>query len=194
MLPSPYGNGLGLRCFRLSRPPVRSLALRPGDSLPSLRWRCRWASGHWFPSSLPSKLQGFWLLPRRDSFPAERASLRWTHFRTAGFPQYGSKAGLSEGAFPRVAWSSRHVVCTRPSCLPDAWIILALCRSSWRSYGTAVRAVYPLYPRGPRSGPGYSVPVHRRLIGPIRPTPRHVPISPSYGLYATPSLCRRVPA
>jgi hypothetical protein len=120
MLPSPYGNGLGLRCFRLSRPPVRSLALRPGDSLPSLRWRCRWASGHWFPSSLPSKLQGFWLLPRRDSFPAERASLRWTHFRTAGFPQYGSKAGVSDGACPRVARSSRHVVCTRPSCLPNA--------------------------------------------------------------------------
>ena len=32
--------------------------------------------------------------------PAERASLHWTHFRTAGFPQYGSKAGLSDGAFP----------------------------------------------------------------------------------------------
>jgi hypothetical protein len=32
MLPSPYGNGLGLRCFRLSRLPVHSLALRPGDS------------------------------------------------------------------------------------------------------------------------------------------------------------------
>src|SRR5271167_2713023 len=32
--------------------------------------------------------------------PAERASLRWTHFRTAGFPRYGSKAGLSDGACP----------------------------------------------------------------------------------------------
>src|SRR5262249_3342875 len=28
---------------------------------------------------LPSKLQGFWLLPWRVFLPAERASLRWTH-------------------------------------------------------------------------------------------------------------------
>ena len=37
----------------------------------------------------------------------------------------------------------------------------------------------PLYPRGPRSGPGYSVPVHHHLIDPIRPTRRHISISPS---------------
>jgi hypothetical protein len=35
MLPSPYGWGLGLRGFSLSGPPVRSLSLRPGDSLTS---------------------------------------------------------------------------------------------------------------------------------------------------------------
>src|SRR3954469_7289267 len=32
VLPSPYGWGLGLRGFALSGPPLRSLALRPGDS------------------------------------------------------------------------------------------------------------------------------------------------------------------
>ena len=32
--------------------------------------------------------------------PAEHTSLNWTHFRTAGFPQYGWKAGFSSGAFP----------------------------------------------------------------------------------------------
>ena len=37
MLPSPYGRGLGLRGIRLSRPPMRSLSLRPGDSLTSLK-------------------------------------------------------------------------------------------------------------------------------------------------------------
>lgn len=79
VLPSPSHCGLGLRGSSLSGPPVRSLALRPGDSQSSLRGPCRWASGHWFPSSLPSKLQGFWLLPWRDCIPAERASLRWTH-------------------------------------------------------------------------------------------------------------------
>ena len=50
------------------------------------------------------------------------------------------------------------------------------------------------YPRGPRSGPGYSVPVHHHLLGPIRPTRRHASISPHCGLYAAPSLCRLVPA
>jgi hypothetical protein len=36
MLPSPYRCGLGLWGFSLSGPPVRSLSLRPGDSLTSL--------------------------------------------------------------------------------------------------------------------------------------------------------------
>ena len=35
-----------------------------------------------------------------------------------------------------------------------------------------------LYSRGPRSGPGYVVPVHPRLSGPIRPTRRHIATSP----------------
>ena len=35
MLPSPYGCRLGLRGLSLSGPPVRSLSLRPGDSLTS---------------------------------------------------------------------------------------------------------------------------------------------------------------
>ena len=47
---------------------------------------------------------------------------------------------------------------------------------------TAIRAVFLLYPRGPRSGPGYAVLVHHRLVGPIRPTRRHIPTSPTRGL------------
>ena len=54
---------------------------------------------------------------------------------------------------------------------------------------TSVRAVYPLCPRGPRSGPGYAVPIHPHLFGPIRPTRRHNPISPLSGLYQLPLLC-----
>ena len=45
-----------------------------------------------------------------------------------------------------------------------------------------------LYPRGPRSGAGYSVPHPHHLIGPIRPTCRHIEISPHSGLYPMPSL------
>jgi hypothetical protein len=54
---------------------------------------------------------------------------------------------------------------------------------------TSVRAVQPLYPRGPRSGPGYSVPVHQRLCGPIRPSCRHISTSLTRSLYKMPSLC-----
>ena len=47
----------------------------------------------------------------------------------------------------------------------------------------------PLYSRGSRSGPGYVVPAHHHLTSPIRPTRRHIPISPLRGLYQMPSLC-----
>jgi hypothetical protein len=53
---------------------------------------------------------------------------------------------------------------------------------------TAIRWILH-HPRGPRSGPGCSVPVRHHLIGPIRPTRRHIAISPHGGLYAMPSLC-----
>src|SRR5262249_10775817 len=44
---------------------LRSLALRPGDSLPSPGWGCQWASGQSV-SLLPAiQLRGFRLLPRR---------------------------------------------------------------------------------------------------------------------------------
>src|SRR5499433_3833111 len=46
-----------------------------------------------------------------------------------------------------------------------------------------------LLPRGPRSSPGYAVPVYHHLIDPIRPTRRHITTSPQGGLYAMPSLC-----
>ena len=41
------------------------------------------------------------------------------------------------------------------------------------------KRLLPLYPRGPRSGPGYSVPVHQHLVSPIRPTRKHISISPT---------------
>jgi hypothetical protein len=55
------------------------------------------------------------------------------------------------------------------------------CAPPWRSL--------LLRPRGPRSSPGYSVPNRHHLFGLIRPTRRHIAISPHGGLYAMPSLC-----
>ena len=46
-----------------------------------------------------------------------------------------------------------------------------------------------LRPRGPRSGPGCSVPIRHHLIGLIRPARGRIAISPHGGLYAMPSLC-----
>ena len=103
-------------------------------------------------------------------------------FRTASFPRYGFKAGISDEAFPALWFAIvlRALCCHRDSllCVKDDALL-----------STSVRAGQPLYPRGPRSGPGYSVPVHPHLIGPIRPTRGHIPTSPSRGLYGMPSLC-----
>jgi len=92
------------RARPLGHPPVeatmRSLSLRPEDSLPIPRM------------GLP---MGFKVLVSRHPAiaatrlltvasvglpPTERVRLRWTHFRTVGFPQYGFKASLSARACP----------------------------------------------------------------------------------------------
>jgi hypothetical protein len=104
-------------------------------------------------------------------------------FRTAGFPRYGFKAGISDVAFP-ANWFA--IVLRALCCHP---VFPARCQGGC-ALSTSVRADLPLYPRGPRSGPGYAVPVHPRLSGPIRPTRGHISISPSRGLYQMPSLCR----
>jgi hypothetical protein len=72
-----------------------------------------------------------------------------------------------------------------PPCVHSAFLrrLLVLSRGA-RCAGTPpCKRLLPLYPRvtirGPRSGPGYSVPVHQHLIGPIRPTRRHISISPT---------------
>jgi len=115
MLPSPYGCGLGLRGFALSGPPTRSLSLRPGESPPSRRWLCRWASGHRFPSSLPSKLRGFWLLPRWDCLPLNTPAFAG---RTTG------RAGLPHPAFGQGGHAFAHgKLCVRSWSFtsPNLW-------------------------------------------------------------------------
>jgi len=111
-------------------------------------------------------------------------------FRRADFLRYGFKAGLSDGAFPSIARSSRRAVCIRPSCPSLADRMPRTEPRDTARLDTSVRAVPPLYPRGPRSGPGYSVPVHPHLIDPIRPTRRHSSTSP----LATYTSCPRCAA
>src|SRR5215467_4508384 len=44
--------------------------------------------------------------------PTEHTSFSWTRFRTAGFPQYGFKAGISDEAFP----THRFAIVLRALC------------------------------------------------------------------------------
>ena len=92
MLPSPFGCGLGPRGYSLSRPqcvhfcygPVtRNLTL--GDFVDRLR---RFG----FP---PLRYPNYGALTSTPAglFPAEHASLHWTHNSTCSFPAYGSHLG-----------------------------------------------------------------------------------------------------
>src|SRR3954447_17200821 len=117
-------------------------------------------------------------------------------FRTAGFPQYGWKAGLSGGAFPdrqrlKPAPGIRLLTAGLPSPFVHRSIkaVAPYCAGPLTMMMHRLGGWVALRPRGPRSGPGYAVPVRPRLTGPIRPTRRHIATSPQGGLSAMPSLC-----
>src|SRR5215472_7155883 len=62
-----------------------------------------------------------------------------------------------------------------PRCMH---LIPVLCRGTVRAEASPFEQPLLLYPRGPRSETGSVVPLHLHLSGPIRPTRRHIPISP----------------
>ena len=122
MLPSAHVNRVGVRIvsFRgsMATPPILylrfagSLAVAAQDSRPSgsLLLSCKALS-----SSTSCRLSGKAMartgLRMMPTFP-----LPPLKFRTAGFPRYGFKAGLLEGAFPAEAPNCRaHLVCVPPS-------------------------------------------------------------------------------
>ena len=131
-----------------------------------------------FPSP-PLKLSG------RTMAPGGLPRFPWPSlkFRTVSFPQYGFKAGIWDVAFP-ACW---FAIALRALCCH--WIAPALCRGPMRLQAPPCEQLPLLYPRGPRSGPGYVVPVHPHLTDPMRPTPRHISTSPLCDLYEMPSLC-----
>ena len=116
-------------------------------------------------------------------------------FRTAGFPQYGWKVGMSGGAFP-VGCQLKPAPGIRwpTSDLHPPFVHLVASSMHRSESGLRARSRTAIrwnlhHPRGPRSGPGCSVPVRHHLVGPIRPARRHIAISPHGGLYTMPSLC-----
>src|SRR5206468_2496822 len=93
-------------------------------------------------------------------------------FRTAGFPRYGFKAGVSGGAFPRGAISSHPAVCLLPS--HSLWRHRAPRTESGRCAGSsaAVRAARAALPQGPSLRSGLCCPGPSPLN---RPHPPHSP-------------------
>ena len=111
-------------------------------------------------------------------------------FRTAGFPRYGFKAGLSKGAFPQAAPTCRALsVCVLPSCPPLAAFGSPLCveeRHALRHCHASGRAALP-QGSSLRSGLCCSGPSSL-----IRPHPPHSQAQRDFAarsLYALSSLC-----
>ena len=69
-------------------------------------------------------------------------------FRTAGFPQYGFKAGRSDRAFPFDA-SSPRTVCHCPSCSPLPSSVPRSVPGDVVRWSTSVRAAAAALPQGP---------------------------------------------
>ena len=85
MLPSPMGSRLSLRGFALSRPPLRSLPLRPDDcSLP--RETLPTGFGRLVSRHPAIQATGLLNLTPVGRSPAEHASLRWTHYPFCNSP------------------------------------------------------------------------------------------------------------
>ena len=95
------------------------------------------------------------------------------------FPSAAGRPVYQTVPYPSSASSSRRMACIRPSCtsLPVAPYPRSKSRGAVPWYTTVQRPL-PLYPKGPRSGPGYAIPVHHHLVDPMRPTRQHIPISP----------------
>ena len=79
MLPSPGRSGLGLRFTFFSRPPLGSLALRPGDSLTIPRMALSIGFISFVSSTNAIQDTGLLTLAPVGLTPTEQTSLRWTH-------------------------------------------------------------------------------------------------------------------
>jgi hypothetical protein len=179
---------------QLHRPPrlypclrfTGSLAVTAQDSGPS---RSLVLSRKNFPFSASSRLSGKAMartgLRMMPTFPSPPLK-----FRTAGFPQYGFKAGLSEGAFPArrpiVAplWFASLLRAPRFQTCSSPLGVGAVVR-----WSAAIRATVVALPQGSSLRSGLFCPGPLRLIDPIRPSGGHISTSPHCGLYEMPSLC-----
>ena len=110
-------------------------------------------------------------------------------FRTVGFPQYGSKAGLSGGTFPSSAPHDRaSPVCLRPSCRRQEHLVLALSRGVLLGQRHRRASGSAALPQGPSLRSGLCCPSPSSLNRPHAPhsqTRRNFPaLRVIYGAFA----------
>ena len=110
-----------------------------------------------------------WQMATKPCVTSPAPSLK---FRTAGFPQYGFKAGLSGGACPHDAHVLRRTVCLHPSCSPQQGCTLRSESEQPARWNTAVRAACAALPQGPSLRSGLFCPGPSSLN---RPHPPHSP-------------------
>jgi hypothetical protein len=131
---------------------------------------------------------GQWRVPDTPAFPPSPLK-----FRTAGFPQYGFKAGYQAGPSCQTAHTVGPQFVSTLRAVRRGAVISALSRRGPSRSTPPCEQPLLLYPRGPRSDTGFAVPHLHRLLGLIRPTRRHDTTSPLCGLYASLSRRRVVP-
>jgi hypothetical protein len=180
MLPSAHVNRVGVRvvCFRgsIPAPPILylrfagSLAVAAQDSRPSasLLLSCEALS-----SSTSCRLSGKAMartgLRMMPTFPSPPLK-----FRTAGFPRYGFKAGISDKAFPENPGLPSSFV-------PTAFTVYSLpCVRDDARFGTSVRADPPALPQGPSLRSGLCCPGPSSLN---RPHPPHSRAHPNFAIW-----------
>src|SRR4029077_19045656 len=132
----------------------------------------------------------------RASNDADVSSILPNHSVRRVFPSTAGRLAYQTGPFWYVAQlkPAPDMRCSSSSLRPSfVRFVAASMAPLWvgpvGSIAHRHEAEYSAYPRGPRSGPGFSVPVRRHLFDPIRPARRHIAISPLSSLYAMPSLC-----
>ncbi len=108
-------------------------------------------------------------------------------FRTAGFPRYGLKAGLSDEAFPAGGFAIVLRACGLHQDFP------ALCQGRWDRQAPP-RERYPALPQGPSLRSGLCCPDPSSLNW---PHPPHSPAHPDFAalrfirnIFAVPAWCR----
>jgi len=116
----------------------------------------------WLPGRTVARI-GLRMMP---PFPPSSLSSRTVSFPSVRLEGWHFKQRLSP--------TSHRLSCTKPaqrdrkfasasSCTPQPHLMSGTVSERWARWRTAIRGDQPLYPRGPRSGPSYSVSVHLHL-------------------------------